>query len=128
MPQKVLLRQIYRYAVTGAGLTVVYSSIYWSLATHVGIAPLIANTVAFCMALILGYLMHSRWSFQEHGKRDLASRAKFVAVNLLGYALNSFWIWLILERLRGTVNLSLLPIIFVTPWISFWLNRRWTFA
>lgn len=122
--------QIFRYTVSGAFLVVLYSAIYWAAAVPLGIAALIANSIAFIVSLILGWLIHSRWSFRGHGPatRPRGAYTRFLAVNLGGYALNSFWVWLIVERLDASVPLSIVPIALVTPALSFWLNRRWTFG
>lgn len=129
MPERALLGQIVRYAISGAALTGFYAVVYWLGAVAAAIAPLIANTIAFVLTSAIGYVVHSRWSFKGHGSRDNAAKGyvRFVAVNLGGFALNSFWVWLIVERLHQNVSLPLVPICFVTPWLMFWVNRRWTF-
>ena len=122
--------QIVRYAISGGLLVLFYSSIYWSSAVLLEIPALVANTMAFVATLMLGWAIHSRWSFRGYGRRDRPAIAwsRFLLVNLAGYALNSFWVWLIVERLEGSVTASLAPIVFLTPWLSFWANRRWTFS
>ncbi|MEO1168694.1 MAG: GtrA family protein [Pseudomonadota bacterium] len=129
-PSSDLGRQIVRYAISGGGLTLFYSVIYWVAAVPMAIAPLIANTAAFLATVIIGFVVHSRWSFAGHGRRDRPVRASilFLLVNLAGFALNSFWVWLIAVHWALSPSLPLLPIIFVTPWVSFYLNRRWTFG
>ena len=122
--------QIVRYGISGGALVLFYSAIYWTGAALLGIPALIANTIAFLATLVLGWAIHSRWSFRGHGRRDrpMIAYSRFLLVNLAGYALNSFWVWLIVERLQGSVTASLVPIALVTPWLSFWANRRWTFS
>lgn len=122
--------QLIRYGVSGVGLTLFYSAVYLAALDLAGMAPLVANTIAFLLTVALGYIVHSRWSFRDHGDRDAPARntSRFLAVNVMGFALNSFWVWLIAEQLALSPRLPLLPIVLVTPWISFWLNRRWTFG
>jgi putative flippase GtrA len=125
-----LLGQMVRYGVSGVGLTLCYSTIYLLALERVGISPLLSNCAAFLVTVILGYFIHSRWSFKGHGSREDVVRSgwRFLAVNLMGFALNSFWVWLIAEHLNLSARLPLIPIVVVTPWLSFWLNRRWTFG
>ena len=127
---RALTGQILRYGISGALLTVFYSAIYWTAAVPLSVPALIANSLAFVATLVAGWLIHSRWSFRGHGdsERPPIAYVRFLLINLAGYALNSFWVWLIVLRLGGSVALSILPIAFVTPWLSFWLNRRWAFA
>lgn len=121
--------QLLRFAVSGGAITLFYSLVYWLAAVLLGIDPLIANCIAFLFSVVLGFQIHSRWSFRGHGRRDRPARSMliFLAVNLIGFALNSFWVWLLAVRLGGSPSLPLLPIVFVTPWVSFFLNRFWTF-
>jgi putative flippase GtrA len=121
--------QLLRYGVSGVGLTLFYSLVYLAALDLAEFAPLIANCLAFLCTVTLGYFVHGRWSFRGHGDRDrpMISTVRFLVVNVMGFALNSFWVWLIAERLALSPRLPLIPIVFVTPWVSFWLNRRWTF-
>lgn len=130
MRQSGWMGQIVRYGISGGALVLLYSAIYWTGAQAFGIPPLIANSIAFAVTLALAWAVHSRWSFRGHGRRDrpLVAYSRFLLVNLAGYALNSFWVWLIVGRLHGSVTVSLLPIALVTPWLSFWANRQWTFS
>lgn len=125
-----LIGQILRYGISGGLLTVFYSVVYWTTAEQFAVPPMIANTLAFVLTLVAGWVIHSRWSFRGHGRPDRPpiAYARFLLINLAGYALNSFWVWLIVLRLGGSVALSIVPIALVTPWLSFWLNRRWAFA
>ena len=121
--------QILRYAISGGVLALFYAAVYWTLAEPVRIPPLIANTLAFLVSLALGWVIHSRWSFRGHGgERTPIAYGRYFLVNFAAYGLNSFWVWLIVVRLGGSVTLSIVPILGVTPWICFWINRRWTFA
>jgi putative flippase GtrA len=124
-----LIGQMIRYGLSGLALTGFYSAIYLAALDMAHQPPLVANTMAFLFTVVVGYLIHSRWSFRGHGRRDVPvlNTGRFLIVNLLGFALNSFWVWLIAAQLGLSPRLPLIPIIVVTPWLSFWLNRRWTF-
>jgi hypothetical protein len=37
-------------------------------------------------------------------------------------------VWLIVQRLGRPIELSILPIVMLTPAFTFLLNRRWTFS
>jgi putative flippase GtrA len=122
--------QATRYIISGVLLVLLYSAIYWVAAVLLRTPPLLANTIAFSGNLVVGWLLHSRWTFRGAGNPSArrAAQYRFVVVNLAGYALNSFWVWLIVGRLGGPVALPLIPIALVTPVLSFLVNRRWTFG
>ena len=120
----VLLGQIVRYGISGVALTLFYSAVYWGAATQAGIAPLIANTLAFLLTVEQALFLINI----HRGQRGGAGPVKFLVVNVAAFSLNSFWVWLIVERLGQSVELSLVPIIFVTPVLQFLANRYWAFG
>lgn len=125
-----LPRQAVRYAISGCALVLLYSAVYWTLADPLAVPALVANSAAFLTNLAAGWLVHSRWSFAGHGPavRPDAAFRRFLLINIAGYALNSLWVWLIVEQLGSPVTASLLPIVLVTPLLMFWANRRWAFS
>ena len=80
--------------------------------------------------MIVGYFAHGWVSFRGHGERDDHARigTRFVAVNVFGYLLNSFWVWLLVERLDGPNWWPIVPNVVLTPLLTFALHRRWTYA
>ncbi|AYJ86009.1 GtrA family protein [Sphingomonas paeninsulae] len=130
IPNTEIRVQAVRYIVSGGILTVLYSVVYWMLAAPLRTPPLVANMIGFLCALICGWALHSRWTFRGQGDRAKRHVAygRFVAVNLAGFGLNSFWVWMIVGRLGGDVALPILPIAIVTPAFMFLANRFWTFG
>jgi putative flippase GtrA len=128
--QNNLIGQLVRYGISGVGVTLIFTAVYEAVLRFSTSGPQIANTLAFMVAVVIGYIIHSRWSFRDHGSRDAPARSttRFLIINLIGFALNSFWVWLIATRLGFSPRLPLVPIVTITPWLSFWLNRRWTFG
>lgn len=122
--------QLARYGVIGALITAGGQAIYYALAETRTTSPLVAIAIAWIVGVIVGYFAHGWISFAGHGTRDDHGRMgrRFVTVNLIGYAINSFWVWLLVERLGGPTWWPILPNIALTPLMTFWLHRRWTFG
>jgi putative flippase GtrA len=75
-----------------------------------------------------GYMMHSRWSFRDHGsERTHSTKVRFLVVSLVSYALNTFWVWLLYSKLQLGRAAPIAPMLFVTPAVTFILNRQWVF-
>ena len=120
--------QLVRFAIVGFSLAAIYSAIYWYLATFV-MTPVLAVVVAFLVAVTLGFVLHSRWSFRGHGKsEDHAMKVKFLAVQFSGFLLNEAFTWLLTGPLHGPTWWPLVPAIFVTPLATFVLNRQLVFS
>jgi putative flippase GtrA len=123
-----MIGQMFRYGLIGIALAGLYAAIYWCGAVLIAMPAQLANSAGFAAALVAGYILHSRWSFRGHGQRGSWSWGRFLVVNFVGYLMNCLWIWLIVDELSYSVALSILPIVTLTPIITFLLNRRWTFA
>jgi putative flippase GtrA len=124
------LGQLVRFGLTGGLLTVLVAGGYWLVADLFHVEPMLSLTLNFIVFTALGYILHSRFSFRGHGSRDSPSvrTARFFTVNVIGFLSNQFFVWLLVKHLNGPTWWPVLPILFVTPLLTFALNRRWVFA
>lgn len=126
--RRTVLAQLARFAVSGAFVTALGVCVYALVALVLRWHPQLGNFLAYVIAVATGYLVHSRWSFRDHGgERTHATKARFVIVSLLSYALNSLWVWLLFSRFHLGRAAPILPMLFVTPFVTFVLNRQWVF-
>ena len=125
-----LIGQIVRFGLTGGLLTVLVAGGYWIVADVFGVEPMLSMTLNYLVFTGLGYLLHSRFSFRGHGARDNAPvrTARFFTVNTLGFLLNQLFIWVLVKQMGGPTWWPVIPILFVTPLVTFALNRRWVFG
>jgi putative flippase GtrA len=123
-----LLGQLVRYALTGGLASIVNIGVYWVLAAR-GMDPNLAWTAGFIAAVLVGYVVHSRWSFRGHGRRDNFARTggRFVVVSLVSFGLNQLWVWLLVRQLELPLWAPYPLVLGVTPLVVFALNRRWVF-
>lgn len=119
--------QLVRYAVNGGLLTGLFALVYWVVVQELHRPPQLGTLTGYLVAVCAGYALHSRVTFRDHGTRDRATQARFVAASLLSYGLNAFWTWACTEALRWPTWTPLLPICVATPLILFAVNRRWVF-
>jgi putative flippase GtrA len=123
-----LFGQLSRFAAVGLFLALIYSAIYWYLATYV-MPPVAAVLIAFLVSVTIGFVLHSRWSFRGHGRReDRAMQVKFLLVQTSGLLLNEAFTWVLTGPMHGPTWWPLIPAIFVTPFATFLLNRQWVFS
>ncbi len=126
--RKTMLAQLARFAVTGAFVTALGVGVYALVALALRWEPQLGNFLAYVVAVATGYVMHSRWSFRDHGgERTKGTQLRFVVVSMISYALNSFWVWLLFSRLDLGRAAPIVPMLFVTPAVTFVLNRQWVF-
>ena len=119
--------QIVRYGVNGSIVTALYSAVFAALDSWTAAPPQICNFAGYIAALILGYFLHSRVTFRNHGNRDRASQIRFVIASIPSFMLNAFWTWLMTDMLKLPHWTVHVPIWLVTPAVIFVLNRWWVF-
>jgi putative flippase GtrA len=124
-----LIGQLVRYFFTGGLASIVNIGVYWGLRDRGHLDANLAWTIGFVSAVLVGYVIHSRWSFRGHGRRDNLARTggRFVVVSLVSFGLNSLWVWVLVQHL-GLPTWAPIPLVLgVTPLVVFSLNRHWVF-
>ena len=126
--RRAVLGQLARFIISGAFVTALGVGVYALVAIGLRWHPQLGNFLAYVVAMATGYMMHSRWSFRDHGgERTHGTKLRFIIVSLSSLALNSFWVWLLYTQLDWGRGAPILPMLFVTPVVTFTLNRQWVF-
>jgi putative flippase GtrA len=126
--RRIVVAQLVRFVISGAFVTGLGVAVYALVALVLRWHPQIGNFLAYVVAVATGYFMHSRWSFRDHGaERTHATKMRFALVSVISYALNSLWVWLLFTQLQLGRTAPILPMLFVTPVVTFVLNRQWVF-
>ena len=128
-PPRTLLGQLVAYVIGGLAMTALHTATYWLLAELAGVPNQQANLAGAVVSGLCGFLLHNRYTF-GHGRGDASARAalvKYAVVSAIVYAINAFWVWLVVTRLGGTTAQSAAPMVLATPWVAFALNRLWAF-
>ena len=129
---KGILGQLVRFGMVGGFVTGLYALVYSPLAKFQIVTPQIANLCGYLVAMVTGYVLHSRWSFRDHGTRDNTARptSRFFIVSLVSLGLNAMFVFILTapNMLAGPWWWPLIPILFVPPLATFSLNRLWVFA
>ena len=89
-----LFGQLVRFGMVGGFVTGLYALVYSPLAKYELTSPQLANLAGYLVAMVTGYVLHSRWSFKGHGSRDNAARttSRFFIVSLVSLGLNSLFV------------------------------------
>lgn len=127
--KRLFLGQVIRFGLTGGFTTFLNAAIYYGGAKWGHMAPLFSNFIGYLVAMFVGYMLHNYFSFRGHGCQDRHWQLflRFCLASLLGLGLNSFWVEFMVNYLHLMKWTPLPFMIFVTPLVSFWLNRRWVF-
>lgn len=124
------LTQLIRFALVGGFVTAFGVAAYYVPATWFGVPPLIANLLGYAVAALLGYFMHGRISFRDHGGRDRPAQrtARSFIVSLVSLVLNSLFVGVLTGPMGGPTWWPVIPMLFFTPFVTFALYRQWVFS
>ncbi len=126
--KRAVLAQLARFVVTGGFVTALGIAVYAIVAIGFRWNPQLGNFLAYVVAVVSGYILHSKWSFRGHGaERTGSTKLRFATVSVISYVLNSLWVWLLYTHLDLGRAAPIVPMLFVTPVVTFILNRQWVF-
>lgn len=128
--RRAIATQAARYAFAGITITLLVAASYWAIAEFLHVDPMVSLALVFVFFTFVSYFTHGAFSFRGHGERDRhhVRLARFLVVNLVGLASNQFFVWLLVKHLGGPNWWPVIPIVFVTPALTFMLHRRWVFG
>ena len=128
--RRTVVLQLVRYALAGFAITLLVAGSYWAITDLLHVDPMISFTLVFIVFSVISYVTHGEFSFKGHGERDRhhIRLSRFLAVNILGFLINQGFIWLLVKQLDGPTWWSTIPMIFVTPLVTFSLHRRFVYS
>ena len=128
--RRTALVQLVRYALAGLAITLAAAGSYWGIADLLGVGPMLSYTIVFIVFSGISYVTHGEYSFKGHGERDRhhIRMGRFFAINVLGFLVNQGFIWLLVKHLGGATWWPTIPMVFVTPLLTFTLHRRFVYA
>ena len=124
MINKTFLGQALRFATSGAMATVTHVIVAASLIQFLGVGPTEANSIAFCVAMLLSFTANTLWSFSSPmtGKTFV----RFVIVSLFGLFLTRFVSGLA-ESYGLNYWIGIGGVVCTVPPVMFLLHKYWTY-
>jgi putative flippase GtrA len=121
-----LTLQYLKFGVVGIGATLVHAVVFAILVERLGQDPMMANMGGYAVAVVISYFGNFRWTFGA-SRPEVTDFLKFCLVTVVGFAINSAAVWVIMERQNLTYPYVLPVFLGVTPVVVFTINRVWTF-
>lgn len=124
---RVLLRQFLRFGAVGIVITLLSAISYWLLAQYAGLHPNIALLLVFAVFSVIGYFLHGRFSFEVAAGAPRRAIAQYLVVNGAGLGLNQLWVTLLVEHWGAPLWSPVVPMVLITPAMTFLLLRSWVY-
>jgi putative flippase GtrA len=130
LPNSQTIAQVVRFGIGGLLITVVSTATYWFIAEKLRLDPNLSLLIVYVVFSLTGFVLHSRWSFFGYGDRNrpFIRLGRYTVANLVSLAANQAFVWLLVKGLHGANWWPIVPMICVTPWLTFGLNRHWVFS
>jgi putative flippase GtrA len=122
-----LLAQLVRFGLVGGLATLVHVLAALSAQSLFHLSAQAANLVGFCVAVLVSYLGHLRFTF-DVSDRSGAQFLRFVAMSGLSLMTSSATVWLIATRMGLGFGVAMAAVTIVVPAASFMVMRFWVFA
>lgn len=123
-----LLLKFLKFGVVGFVGMLVDFAITYLLKEWLRVPKYIANACGFIIAATTNYILNRYWTFHSHNPDIALEFSRFFIVSLLGLAINTVVIWLIVRKFKSNFYFAkLIAIGVVTIW-NFFANLAFTFV
>ena len=96
---------------------------------RIGLIPLAANVIGFCVAFLVSFAGHARWTFPLSPERYAPARTRFFAVASTGFVLNQAAYAEALHLFGPRAYLPALAAVLIGVAVAtFLLSKLWAFA
>lgn len=123
-----LIRKFLKFGIVGfSGLFIDFGFTYLSK-EKLKVQKYFANAIGFLMAASSNYVLNRIWTFHSEDPEVFLEYSQFMFISLLGLAINTLVLWLIVSKLKWNFYIAkLVAIAVVTIW-NFGANILITFA
>jgi len=117
-----------KFGVVGGSGVVVDFGVTYLGKEKLKIQKYVANAMGFMIAASSNYVFNRIWTFQSHNPQIATEYGKFFLISIIGLAINTGILWLIVTKAKQNFYLSkLFAIAVVTIW-NFVANYLYTFV
>ncbi|MEA3272703.1 MAG: GtrA family protein [Patescibacteria group bacterium] len=122
-------RQFIKYSIVGTSNAIIDFGTYWSLTRSFiffEIHYLLANAIAFLLAVTWGFIWNKNWSFENKDSRKIQQYTKYITVNLGGLVIIEVILYVLVTLGVYDIAGKAVGCFFAWAW-NFTMNRYWTF-
>jgi len=117
-----------RFGVVGFSGLFVDFGFTWLSKEKLKIQKYVANAIGFTFAATSNYYLNRVWTFQSENPEIVLEFSNFIFVSLIGLAINTLILYLIVSKLKYNFYLSKVFAIIVVMLWNFFANLLFTFA
>jgi putative flippase GtrA len=120
-------RRIMLFVAVGCCAAAVHwGTVVW-LVERYGWPPLLANLLAWCVALVVSFFGHYRLTFRDQNALMATAARRFVLVSGFGFLLNEMAYALLLQFGQRGYAFKLAAVLVAVAGLTYVLSRHWAF-
>ena len=116
-----------KFGLVGLSGVVVDFFVTWLCKEKLGINKYVANAIGFSLAVINNFLLNRYWTFEDNMQAATEQFLKFSLIALVGLAINSFLLFVILKYIKINFYITKLLVIGLVFFWNFFMNYLFTF-
>ena len=116
-----------KFGLVGLSGVVVDFFVTWLCKEKLGINKYVANAIGFSLAVINNFLLNRYWTFEDTMQPAAEQFLKFALIALVGLAINSFLLFVILKFIKINFYVTKLLVIGLVFFWNFFMNYLFTF-
>lgn len=124
---KVLIEKFIKFGLVGFSGLFVDFGITYLLKEKFKVQQYVSNAIGFITAASSNYILNRIWTFKSENPNVLVEYSEFFMISLVGLALNSFIVWLLVSKFKRNFYFSKLIAIFIVTIWNFAANLLITF-
>ena len=126
--QEDVLIKFIKFGIVGFSGLFVDFGLTWISKEKLWIQKYVANAIGFSFAATSNYFLNRNWTFQSVNPEIAIEFTQFIIVSVIGLAINTLILWLIVSKLKFNFYLSKVFAIIVVMLWNFFANLLFTFA
>jgi putative flippase GtrA len=120
-----MIAELVRFGVVGVAAMATHWCVV-ALLVPLGITPLLANVIGFCIAFNVSFFGHHHWTFTSTDSQKDTFR-RFVGVAVLGFVINESMYSVLLKFTSLDYRIALLIVLASVAGLTYLLSRFWAF-
>ena len=126
--QLTVVRQFVKFCMVGVINTVVSFSVYTVLTRYASLDPLVANGIAFVIAVTTSFTFNKQWTFNDRGAVRLTQYYRFFSISVVGLLLSESIMFILHKLFLVHDMVAFASAVVVVMFWNFSANRAWTFG
>lgn len=120
-----MMSELMRFGMVGVAAMIMHWCVV-ALLVPLGLTPLLANVIGFCIAFNISFFGHHHWTFVSADNRSTTFK-RFAGVAILGFVTNEVIYALLLELTPLDYRIALIMVLVAVAGMTYLLSRLWAF-